>query len=196
VAKCLAKQATGPLGIVSLDAHWDIAPLDDLTMDPRIAGGGCWLHKTMELHDAFAPRNLVEIGPSGMLEDAERVRALLERGTRLYSGWEVKRLGIEAVCAGLDTAYEDTTSVYAHFDMDVIGGAGPAPGDLLGELAEPLGLTEYEVLRLAYEVGARGVQAFSFICIPPGSPAVYRLVVNTVAYLLAGRISGEMQAGG
>jgi agmatinase len=75
--------------------------------------------------------------------------------------------------------------------MDVIGGAGPVGGDILGELAEPLGLTEYEVLRIAHEVGQRGLTGLSFICIPPGSKIVYRLIVYVIMYLLAGLIEGR-----
>jgi agmatinase len=58
-------------------------------------------------------------------------------------------------------------------------------------MAEPLGLTEYEVLRIAHEVGRRGVNGLSFICIPPGSPAVYRLIVYVIVYMAAGRIMGR-----
>jgi agmatinase len=187
VAKAVADHTAGDVGVVSLDAHWDVDRIDALTRDPRIAGGGCWLRKTLEFHDSIRPENLLEIGPSGMLEDATGIRELLAAGVGFVSGWDVKRLGVESVCERLDAVYDGTAGTYAHFDMDVIGGAGPAAGDLLGELAEPLGLTEYEVLRIAHEVGLRGVTAFSFICIPPGSVAVYRLVVAVIAYLLAGK---------
>ena len=73
-----------------------------------------------------------------------------------------------------------------HFDMDCIGGAGPAPGDILGELAEPMGMTDYETIRIAHEVGRRGLTGMSFICIPPGSAVVYRLIVYIIMYLAAG----------
>ena len=78
-------------------------------------------------------------------------------------------------------------AIYGNFDMDVLGGAGPAPGDILGELAEPIGMTDYECIRIAHELGLRGVQGFSFICIPPGSPVMYRVIVYIVMYLLAGK---------
>jgi agmatinase len=195
VAKAVADHTAGNVGVVSLDAHWDVDHLDSLTGDPRIAGGGCWLRKTLEFHESIRPENLLEIGPSGMLEDATGIRELLAAGVGFVSGWDVKRLGIESVCERLDAVYDGTAGTYAHFDMDVIGGAGPAAGDLLGDLAEPLGLGEYEVLRIAHELGLRGVTAFSFICIPPGSVAVYRLVVAVIAYLLAGKALRSYAAG-
>jgi len=37
------------------------------------------------------------------------------------------------------------------------------------------------------------VKGFSFICIPPGSPVIYRLIVYIVMYMLAGGvISGRL----
>jgi len=82
-----------------------------------------------------------------------------------------------------------------HFDMDVLGGAGPTGGDILGELAEPIGMTDYEVIRVAHEIGLRGLSGMSFICIPPGSPVIYRTIVYVITYLLAGiakrRMAGE-----
>jgi agmatinase len=72
--------------------------------------------------------------------------------------------------------------------MDVLGGAGPAPGDILGELAEPIGMTDYEVIRIAFEIGKRGANGLSFICIPPGSAVIYRTIVYVIMYLLAGKV--------
>ena len=190
IAKCVAEHTEGNVGIVSLDTHWDIFRLCPQTKDPRIAGGFCWLYKTLEFHDNIHARNLIEIGPRGMLEAPDVVEELIERGASFYSGWDVRKQGIEAVCKGLDHAYNGTKAVYGHFDMDVLGGAGPAPGDILGELAEPIGMTDYECIRIAHELGLRGVEGFSFICIPPGSPVMYRVIVYIIMYLLAGKVMG------
>ena len=76
-----------------------------------------------------------------------------------------------------------------------MGGAGPAPGDILGELAEPIGLTDYEVIRLAFETGKLGGDALSFICIPPGSAVMYRVVVYCIMYFLAGIAMHRRPAG-
>jgi agmatinase len=126
-----------------------------------------------------------------MHEDPEIVRELLNEGVHFYSGWNVRQIGIEAVCEALDHAYNGTDAIYAHFDMDVIGDARPASGDILGDLAEPIGLTDYEVIRIAYEIGKRGLDGFSFICIPPGSAVIYRLTVYIIMFLLAGRVLGK-----
>jgi agmatinase len=189
IAKPIAERTAGKVGMVSLDTHWDAAPLDRLTQDPRIAGSASWKAKTYEFHPNFSIPNLVEIGERGMLEDKDIVRSYLRRGAHFYPMWKVRTdLGVEGLCRELRHAYEGTEAVYAHFDMDVMGGAGPAPGDLLGELAEPIGMHDFEVIRIAYEVGRRGCDGFSFICIPPGSAVVYRTIVYVIAYLLAGRV--------
>ncbi len=193
IAKGVATHSDGNVGIVSLDTHWDIFRLCPQTKDPRIAGGFSWLYKTIEFHDNIHARNLVEIGPRGMLEASDVVEELLESGAMFYSSWDVRRQGIEAVCKGLDHAYNGTSAIYAHFDMDVLGGAGPAPGDILGELAEPIGLSDYECIRIAHELGLRGVDGFSFICIPPGSAVMYRVIVYIIMYMLAGKAIRECQ---
>ncbi len=186
IAKPIAERSRGTVGHISLDTHWDSRPIDHLTMDPRIAGSGNWKRKMYEWHKNFTPENMVEIGERGMLERREIVHGFVDKGAHFYSMWKVREIGIEALCRELRHAYDGTADVYVHFDMDVLGGAGPAPGDILGDLAEPIGMTDYEVIRLAHEIGKRGVSGFSFICIPPGSAVIYRTIVYVITYLMAG----------
>lgn len=192
IAKPIAERTDGMVGVVSLDTHWDIRAIDNDTNDPRIAGAAAWKAKMYEFHDNMPIRNLVEIGERGMIEEKERVRMFLDAGANFFPMWKVRRIGIEALCEGLDPAYDDTDAVYVHFDMDVIGGAGPSPGDILGNLAEPIGMTDYEVIRVAHEVGIRGFDGMSFICIPPGSEVVYRTIVYVIMYMLAGKALATM----
>lgn len=193
IAKPIAERATGPVGCISLDTHWDAQPLDHLTRDARIAGSASWKEKMYEFHDNMDPKHLVEIGERGMLEKKEIVRKYLNAGARFISSWELRTsLGIEGLIGELDRAYDGTESVYAHFDMDVMGGAGPAPGDILGEAVEPIGLTDYEIIRIAHEIGKRGLSGLSFICIPPGSAVTYRVVVYVIMYMLAGLAMRKM----
>ena len=196
IAKPIAERTSGAVGCVSLDTHWDVQTLDHLTNDPRIAGSASWKHKMYEWHDNMSPRNLVEIGERGLLERKDIVRSYLQQGARFISTWEVRTsLGIEGLVNELAQAYQGTDAVYAHFDMDVMGGAGPAPGDILGEAAEPIALTDYEVIRIAHEIGKRGLNGLSFICIPPGSALVYRVVVYVIMYMLAGLAIRNTAAG-
>jgi agmatinase len=187
IAKPIAERAAGKVGVVSLDTHWDSQPLDDATMDSRIAGHGSWKHKLYEWHPNLSIPNLVEIGERGMLEKKEIVRRFVREGATFVPMWKVRtELGIQGLCDLLDKAFAGTSDVYAHFDMDVLGGAGPTNGDILGELAEPIGMTDYEAIRIAHEIGLRGLTGFSFICIPPGSAVIYRTIVYVICYLMAG----------
>ena len=187
IAKPVAEHIDGPVGCISLDTHWDAHELDFLTEDPRIAGSSSWKHKMYEFLENMHPQHLVEIGERGMLEDKKIVRRYLNEGARFISSWELRTsLGIEGLIGELEQAYDGTDGLYVHFDMDCIGGAGPAPGDILGELAEPIGMTDYEVIRIAHEIGRRGLTGMSFICIPPGSAVVYRVIVYIIMYLAAG----------
>jgi len=192
IAKPIAERTKGNVGVISLDTHWDNEPLDRLTMDPRIAGSGSWKAKMYEFHGNMLPGNLVEIGERGMSGGRrEDIKKLLDEGANFYPMWAIRQKGIEWLCGELRHAYDGTEAVYVHFDIDVIGGAGPAPGDLLGTLAEPMGMTDYELLRISYEVGKRGFDALSFICIPPGSAVIYRLIVYVIMYMLAGKVASE-----
>lgn len=187
IAKPIAERSSGKVGCISLDTHWDAHDIDRLTMDPRIAGSGSWKHKMYEFHDNMDPKNLVEIGERGMLESKDMVRSWIKAGTHFIPMWKVRsELGIDGLVQELGHAYRETDDVYVHFDMDVLGGAGPTGGDILGELAEPIGMTDYEVIRIANEIGKRGLTGFSFICIPPGSAVIYRTIVYVIMYLLAG----------
>jgi len=187
IAKPIAERTKGNVGMISLDTHWDSVPLDRLTQDPRIAGSSSWKAKTYEFHKNFKVENLVEIGERGMLEKRSIVDGYRKRGIHFYPMWRIRtELGIEGLCKELRHAYKGTKAVYVHYDMDVLGGAGPAPGDILGELAEPIGMTDFEVIRIALETGKRGFTGASFICIPPGSAVVYRTIVYVIMFMLAG----------
>jgi arginase family enzyme len=189
IAKPIAERAKGNVGMISFDTHWDSNPIDRLTKDPRIAGSSNWKAKTYELHPNFSVPNLVEIGERGMLERRAIVDSYRARGIHFYPMWRIRtELGIEGLCKEMRHAYEGTDAVYVHYDMDVLGGAGPAPGDILGDLAEPIGMTDYEVIRCALEIGKRGFTGASFICIPPGSAVVYRTIAYVIMFMLAGMV--------
>lgn len=187
IAKPIAERSKGEVGVISLDTHWDARDIDHATADPRIAGSGNWKAKLYEFHSNVPMSKLVEIGERGSLEDKHYIRRFIANGTEFISTWRLRtELGIEGLVRLLDKAYQGTADLYVHFDMDVLGGAGPASGDLLGDLAEPIGMTDYEVIRTSHEIGKRGLTGMSFICIPPGSAVTYRVIVYVITYLLAG----------
>ena len=192
LARPLAVRCGGKMGMVSLDAHWDAGAIDRLTMDPRIAGSGNWKRKLYEEMPELSPGHLVDIGERGMLERPENVRWFTGRGAHFVSGWRLRADGgLDAACDAVEHAYAGTDEVYFHVDLDVLGGAGPGSGDAFGELVEPMGMTDHELIRLAYEVGRRGTAGVSFVCIPPASPALHRVVTYAIMFMLAGRIEAR-----
>ena len=189
IAKPIAERSAGNVGVISLDTHWDARAIDHATADPRIAGSGSWKAKLYEFHPNVTIPNLIEIGERGMLEDPSYVRHFVKHGAHFVPTWRLRgELGLDGLLALLSHAYAGTADVYVHFDMDVLGGAGPAGGDLLGDLAEPIGMSDYEVIRIAHEIGRHGLTGMSFICIPPGSAVIYRTIVYVIAYLMAGLV--------
>ncbi|ALM83471.1 arginase family protein [Bordetella sp. N] len=196
VGRPIAQHVKGPVGMVSLDTHWDAFPYDWATKNDHIAGSTNWKDKLLRDCPEYAIKNLVEIGERGMLEEASIVRRFLREGCCFMPMWKIRtELGIEGVVKNLDQAYQGTDAVYAHFDMDVLGGAGPTEGDLLGELAEPMGMTDYEAIRIAYEVGRKGCAGLSFLCIPPGSAIMYRVIVYALTYFMAGMAKRKQEEG-
>jgi len=113
IAKPISERTSGNVGVVSLDTHWDIDPIDEDTMDPRIAGAASWKSKMYEFQKNMLVKNLVEIGERGMLEDKELVRTFLRNGAHFYPMWKVRQMGIEELCNQLAHAYENTEAVYA-----------------------------------------------------------------------------------
>jgi agmatinase len=121
----------------------------------------------------------VEIGHRG--QPRSRVDKVLKKGIHYFPMWEVNQMGIERVCDELSHAYEGTESVWLHFDVDVLG------GDRFGGLTDPMGMTDYQALRLMFEIGKKGFDAVSFLAIPPSSPHVHRFITYAIKILLAGR---------
>jgi agmatinase len=193
VSKPILEQTDGDVGMISLDAHWDAREQDSLAMDDRVSGGGNWLKKMYDWHDNASRENLVEIGIRGF-GDALEDRTLLD-DANFIPMWDVRNNGIEWVCEELSSAYDGTDATYLHFDMDVIGGGGSAPGDLLGGLAEPMGMNDYEILKIAHKIGTRGFDALSFIAIMPGSQVMYRTVVYVIMYMLTGKVISKQSVG-
>ena len=54
-------------------------------------------------------------------------------------------------------------------------------------------MMDYELLRVSYEIGRRGFNALSFICIPPGSAVIYPLIVHAIMYIMAGKVHSRME---
>lgn len=178
VVKPLSDRTKGKIGVISLDAHGDNDDLDDLTGDPRVPGSGSWQSRMHELPNIDTTKQ-VEIGQRG--QSRHQVEKYKKEGIHHYSMWKVKQMGIEKLCKELKYAYEETECVYLHFDVDILG------GEKSSWLCRPMGMSDYEALRLMFEIGKMGVAGISFVAIPPESFSVHRLVVYAIRMLLAGK---------
>ena len=189
IAKPIAERTKGNVGVVNLDLHPDLYSIDLLTMDPRIAGAVNWMAKLYEFHENVLQKNLVAIGGRGPCAARPR-RDFISKGAHFYPMWNIREKGIEWLCEELRHAYNGTKAIYVRYDLDVIGGAGSASGELFGTMTEPLGMEDYELLRISFEIGKRGFNALSFIDVPLGSPVMYLTVVYVIMYRHAGYILG------
>ena len=52
------------------------------------------------------------------------------------------------------------------------------------------------MIRIAHEIGKRGLAGLSFICIPPGSAVTYRVIVYVITYLMAGMVLARLAQSG
>ena len=59
IGKAIAERASGKVGVVSLDTHWDAAPLDRGSMDPLIAGAASWKRKLYVWHSNLSIPHLI-----------------------------------------------------------------------------------------------------------------------------------------
>lgn len=191
IAKPLAESTPGKIGMVCLDAHWDSQKMDFATLDPRIAGAGNWKDFLYREHKNFDWKYLVEIGERGFLESKDIIRPILAAGATFVPAFRLHGdLGIQGTVDLLPKAFNGTEAVFVHLDMDCMGGSSPAAGDLYGELGEPMGMTDHEVIRIAYETGKLGADALSYASIIPNSPMLLRAAVYSIMYFIAGHIEG------
>jgi len=139
-------------------------------MDPRHFGGQRKLEAKMyefpqELH---APEH-GEIGERRHAERKEIVRGFIREGAHFYGMWKIRRRARIEGCA------KDSITRTTALRTSTCTSTGraraarpPRRATILGELAEPIGMTDYEGHRLGAQNPPRRVR-FSFICIPPGS---------------------------
>jgi agmatinase len=192
VVKGLAASTSGPVGVISLDAHGDCNDTEYGPHGSREPSSATWEARMWEHCPNVDPRHHVEIGMRGPRNTRRQAHTYRERGAHLYPAATVRARGVEAVCQeALPRAFTGTARTWLHLDMDVLDiGAVPDWGD------EPLGLSSWDVVTVAHEAGKRGLDGLSFVYVAPRSSGVAAVVSYVVVYLLAGWVVGGVLGGG
>jgi formiminoglutamase len=125
--------AGGPLGLIQFDARADARDVREAGLSDLSA-----MRAVLEAGIGVAASSVVVIGLHGFVSAHEEHRWAAERGVRLVSVREVRRMGIESVTRqALETAAPSTARVYVSFDATAleIPASGPtwaaAPGGLM-----------------------------------------------------------------
>jgi agmatinase len=184
--KGLAEATSGAVGVLSLDAHGDCLDTEYGPNGNKAPSSATWQARMWDHFKNVDPTRHLEIGMRGPRNVRAQAHAYRQRGGRLVTAAEVRRRGIDEICAeGLSRVFDGSARTWCHLDMDVLDiGAVPDWGD------EPLGLSGWDVVTTVHEAGKAGLDALSFVYVAPRSPGIAAMVSYVVVYLLAGLILG------
>jgi agmatinase len=151
VLQVLAGKLNGKLGIVVLDAHFDLG------YEPKYQAGSQWA-RAFEL-GVVEPANFVQIGLRGGRGSLSDRVVADELGCRYFTMADVDELGVVAVAQeALEAATAGTEAMYVSLDVDVVD---PAYGGQ--KHPDPGGLSARELLR-ALRLLSRGPVAGFDVC--------------------------------
>nr|WP_210201712.1 arginase family protein [Mesorhizobium loti] len=108
IGRPIAESVSGPVGMVSLDTHWDVWPYDWATMSPYVPDSTNWKDKLYRDCPNMLIKNLVEIGKRGMLEDPSVVRRFLREVPVSY------RCGRSVPNSALKVDIDDQVGLWIH----------------------------------------------------------------------------------
>ena len=183
--KGIAAATNRTVGVISLDAHGDC--LDREPGGSREPGSATWEARMWDHFPNVDPTHHVEIGMRGPRNLREMVETYRRKGAHWVPAAEVRRQGIQSICeTELPHAFSGCAYTWLHLDMDVLDiGAVPDWGD------EPLGLSAWEVTKVVYEAGHRGLNGLSFVYVAPKSAAIAALISYVTVYFMGGLVLGQ-----
>ena len=186
VAKGVAAETRGTVGVISLDAHGDANDTEYGPQGNRAPSSATWEARMWDHCPNIDPRRHVEIGMRGPRNTRAVVNTYRSKGAHLYPSATVRRMGADALCLeALPHAFSGTERTWLHLDMDVLDiGEVPDWGD------EPLGLSAWDVTKVVQEAGRSGLDSLSFVYVAPGSSSIAAVVSYVVVYLMAGWVLG------
>jgi agmatinase len=187
IVKAIAESGGKKIGIVHLDAHFD--NLNDYEGD-RYARC-CPLRRISEL--ASVPNNnIVHVGIRGPRNTSEGEEYAKQIGASVYTIRDVRQDGIDRVIkSAIAAAFKGTDGIYMTVCMDVMD-AAYAPG----AAKDPMGLSSYEMLQMAFEIGKAGLIGLDVVEVYPPADLnnmTSHLAVWIALYALAGVASAGIK---
>lgn len=188
-AAAIAEHLGGrPVGVVNLDAHGDNREHWQGDRGPHAA---TWVRHLLAL-PGFAAAHHMQVGMRGPGNPESNAAWFRTQGCGLYTGLQIRRMGIEALIAELiDRAGAGTTGIWLGIDWDVLDiGASPE-----WVYPEPFGLSADELLLIAFAVGRHGCVGASTMSSPAHAPSLHWIATWAILYLLAGKVIAGREAG-
>jgi agmatinase len=133
--KALHDTRSGAIGVIQLDAHWDMMDYSDRQGH---YSGSSGMRRSLGLERVAGP-NFVQIGLRGYTT-VEQYQAANELGVRQISATRFETMGVKAAAEqALAWASQGTEAIYLTVDLDVLnpgeapGTGWPEPGGLTGQ---------------------------------------------------------------
>ena len=132
------------IGVINFDAHMDVRNFDYGNHN------GTPFRQILEREPNIDPKNFVEVGIHGFMNSSTYYKELLDLGTRVITGREVEKRGMED-CAleALELAGAGTDLIYVSVDIDCLA----YPFTIGTSAASPEGLSAWQLLEAMWLCG-------------------------------------------
>ena len=125
------------IGVINFDGHMDVRNFDYGNHN------GTPFRQILEREPKIDPTNFVEIGIHGFMNSSTYYKELLDQGTRVITGREVQKRGMEdCVTEALELAGRGTDIIYVSVDIDCLA----YPYTIGTSAASPEGLSAWQLL--------------------------------------------------
>jgi formimidoylglutamase len=146
VLRGLATALDGRLGVISVDAHYDVR----ISQRGEVSAGVPFRYLLEQLPEFVDGRNFVEVGAGAWRNSYGYAQYLSAKGARVIPARELHRGDLDELIAEvLDIAADGTDGIWLTIDVDGVDGA-VAPGTGTPSVA---GLSSVQLLELVWAVG-------------------------------------------
>jgi agmatinase len=184
VIRGVAQATTGPIGVISVDAHLDVR----VSHHGEKSSGVPFRYMLEELGDRISGRNFAQFGIAGWLNTRSYREYLREHDVRVITARELYKGDFDALVAeAIERAADGTEAIYMTFDIDAIEGA-TVGGTNVPAIA---GLSPYQALEVVWAFG-RHPKAVGFDVMEVSTPwdpsgMSERMAASLILNFIAGR---------